>query len=596
MRMLEKLYRAITAPFRRSIRNKLIFTMIILSSFPIITISVLAAENNRQSMEAEVVSTNLSNMKWTGFYLDEKFTQLNNLIYFLLISPQLSGYMTSTDDSSLSSQFIAQKSIVDTLTSMYYSAGNHVVGIELYLKERNKLFTINTTQNDIRTPTGVPLLYKDLFEQKKDIIIQTSSEDRTKFQLIRSINRFENQEKLGGIALGVRWTMLDQTLNLLDTSKKYTVLIADPDGRILYQKGTENLSQEVQGLIEQSFNGLGYVRTTNEYLFYNAVEPLGLKLVKIIPAIFVNHSAQATMRYGIIVGAVSVVVAVMIAVFLAWRTAKPIMSLARSMQGLGLIKDTEVRLSNRIDEIGLLETKLHNMSHRIREHIKTEYSMDLEKKTAELKALQAQINPHFLQNTLQLIGSMLFSKNPGEIYEIIKSLSDMFRYAIREPDDLASLQGELEHLDNYMRIQQKRFSTRLRYSIEVTENVAACRIPKLTLQPVVENAFLHGLDQKSGDWELSVAVFENRSDIWIRIRDNGVGMSKDRLTELRNRLDSQTDRIWTGGGRIGLTNVSSRIRMHFGSAFGIQVDSEPNKGTLITIRIPSGTGVNLQND
>lgn len=589
MRMPEKLYRVLTDPFRRSIRNKLILTMIILCVLPIIAISVLAAENSRKSMESEVIDTNLSNMKWTGFYLDEKLSQLNNLIYSVLISPQLNDYMTKSEDTSLSSQFAAQKSIVDTLTSTYYSAGNHVVGIQLYLKESNKLFTINASQSDIESPIGVPSPYSELFDQKKDFVIQTSTSDQTKFEFIRSINRFENQEKLGGISLAVQWAMLDQTLTLLGPAEKYTVLIAGPDGRILYQLGTEEPSSAVQEWIERPANGVGYVRTPNEYLFYNSIEPRGLKLVKIIPASSINRSAQATMRYGFIVGAVSVGVSIMIAIFLAWRMARPIVSLARSMQGLGLIKDTEVPLSNRIDEIGLLETKLHNMSHRIREHIKTEYSMDLEKKTAELKALQAQINPHFLQNTLQMIGSMLFSKNPSEIYEIIKSLSDMFRYVIREPDDLASIQAEIDHLNNYMQIQNKRFSTRLRYTIEVDEDAIHCKIPKLTLQPIAENAFIHGLNQKSGDWELNVLVVKDSSEVCIVIRDNGIGMNQAQLTKLRMRLENQTGQVWTSGSRIGLSNVASRIRMHFGSAYGIKVESEPSKGTLVTVRIPFGT-------
>lgn len=118
----------LTEPFRRSIRNKLILTMIILAVVPIVTITALAAENSRRSMEAEVISTNLSNMKWTGVYLGDQFAQLNNLIYTVLISPHLSEYLANVEESSLSSQFAAQRNIIDTLTNLFYSAGNHVVG------------------------------------------------------------------------------------------------------------------------------------------------------------------------------------------------------------------------------------------------------------------------------------------------------------------------------------------------------------------------------------------------------------------------------------------------------------------------------------
>ncbi|UUZ84939.1 histidine kinase [Paenibacillus sp. P26] len=177
----------------------------------------------------------------------------------------------------------------------------------------------------------------------------------------------------------------------------------------------------------------GYLRTKDDYVFYTTIRPWNLKLVKVVPAGFINRSAVMTLRYGMVVGVISILVSILVAVIAAWRTSRPIVQLARSMQGLSSIKESETPVIRRRDEIGLLETRFYNMSHRIREYIKTEYSMHLEMRTAQLKALQSQVNPHFLQNTLQLIGSMAYSKSPSELYEVIRSLSEMFRYVIREP-------------------------------------------------------------------------------------------------------------------------------------------------------------------
>lgn len=591
--MFSKLMRTLSDPFRRSIRNKLIFTMIILSVIPIVAVTALAAENNRKSMETEVISTNLSNMKWTGIYLGEQFAQLNNLVYTVLISPHLSEYLSSIEGSLLYNQFAAQKNIMDTLSNLFYSAGNHVIGVELFLKEPSKLFTISANQYDLESSTGIPSPYTELFEENKDFIIQTKSGDQSEFQLIRSINRFENREKLGGISLKIRWSMLDQTLNLIGRGEEHKVLIAGDDGSVLYQPFGEKPSQEIMDQIEQTKEDQGYFRLPEEYVFYNTIDPVGLKLVTIIPTSFINKSAQSTMHFGIIIGAISIVISTLIAILLAWRTSNPIVKLARSMQGLGIIKETELPQSNRVDEIGLLETKLYNMSYRIREHIKTEYSINLEKKTAELKALQAQINPHFLQNTLQMIGSMLFTKKPAESYEIIRSLSDMFRYVIRDPNDLASLKAEIEHLNNYMLIQSQRFSSKLSYTTEIDESAMACSIPKLTLQPIVENAFFHGLENKPGNWELSVSVICEPAAVRIRIQDNGVGIREDKLADLKRRLDHQNGQVWTHGNRIGIQNVASRIRMHFGSAYGIAIQSTLGAGTTVTVTIPNESGVEL---
>ncbi|KWX78201.1 sensor histidine kinase [Paenibacillus jilunlii] len=584
--MLAKWMMKLSGPFRRSIRNKLILTMIGLAVVPIVAITALAAENSRRSMEAEVISTNLSNMKWTGIYLGDQFAQLNNLIYTVLISPHLSDYLANAGEASLSSQFTAQRNITDTLTNLFYSAGNHVVGVELYLKEYNKLFTINASQSDIESPAVVPAPYKLLFDQNKDFMITTDSTDGAKFQLIRSINRFENQEKLGGISLQIRWGVLDQTLDLLGRGSEHTVLIAGADGKVLYQPWGSTPAGGILDRVAGTSETQGYFRSDHEYVFYNTIDPVGLKLVTVIPNSFINQSALATMNFGLIIGAVSVVVAILLAVILAWRLATPIVSLARSIQGFGMMKEREMRHSNRVDEIGLLETKLDQMSHRIREHIRTEYMISLEKKSAELKALQAQINPHFLQNTLQMIGSMLFKNSPAESYGVIRSLSDMFRYIIREPEDLAPLRAELNHLNNYMQIQQQRFAARLNYSLEVDEGTRGSFIPKLSLQPIVENAFFHGLEPQEGPWELEVTVARAGEDTVIIIRDNGVGIEPGKLAELQGRLTRRSGKLWTHGERIGLSNVASRIHLHFGNSYGIRVESTEGQGTTVTVTIP----------
>ncbi|OKP81573.1 histidine kinase [Paenibacillus helianthi] len=584
--MFAKWMMKLSEPFRRSIRNKLILTMILLAVVPIVAITALAAENSRRSMEAEVISTNLSNMKWTGVYLGDQFAQLNNLIYTVLISPHLSDYLANAEEASLSSQFTAQRNITDTLTNLFYSAGNHVVGVELYLKEYNKLYTINASQSDIESPAAIPAPYKLLFDQDKDFMITTDSTDGAKFQLIRSINRFENQEKLGGISLQIRWGVLDQTLNLLGRGNDHTVFIAGADGKVLYQPWGNAPAAATLDRIARTGESQGYFRGDDEYVFYNTIDPVGLKLVTVIPTSFINQSALATMNFGLIIGAVSVVVAILLAVILAWRLATPIVSLARSIQGFGMMKERGMRHTTRVDEIGLLETKLDQMSHRIREHIRTEYMISLEKKSAELKALQAQINPHFLQNTLQMIGSMLFKNSPAESYGVIRSLSDMFRYIIREPEDLAPLRAELNHLNNYMQIQQQRFAARLSYSLEVDEGALGSFIPKLSLQPIVENAFFHGLERQEGPWELEVKVVCAGLDTVIMIRDNGVGIGPDRLAELQGRLTRRSGDLWTHGERIGLRNVASRIQMHFGDSYGISVESREGQGTTITVTIP----------
>ncbi|MEC0182372.1 sensor histidine kinase [Paenibacillus peoriae] len=582
-------FRALTAPYRRSIQLKLILTMIVLSVVPVIAVTVLAAEKSRASMETEVVETNMSNMKWTGIYISDQLDRLNQLIYSIQISPDLSDYLNEREPDSLSSQFNAQRKMLNTLANVYYSAGSHVIGIQLYLKQSQSLFTFNGMQNDITTVSGIPPQYAEMWQANKDYLIRTSPADAERFTLIRSIRRFEDQKQTGVISLDVLWSQFDQTLGLLGRGDQHQVLITDTDGRIMYpaQARQSPPSAGVLTALRDVRPGPGMIQTAGHYVFYNNLDAVGLRLVKIIPTSSINHSAFLTMLYGIIVGVISILVSICIAVFIAWRTARPIVHLARSVQELEMIKGPVGQPSTRPDEIGLLERSLHGMAGRIREHIQTEYSMNLQKKTAELKALQAQIHPHFLQNTLQMIGSMVFSQKPEDTYEVIRSLSEMFRYVVREPQDMASLRAELDHVGHYMRIQQRRFPQRLVFQVEMDERAMDIRLPKLSLQPLLENAFQHGLDRKAGAWRMGIRVEIMKEDVWITVCDNGNGMAPDKLEKVRAKLENASEEpIWAQGSHIGLSNVASRLRMNFGVNYGVTIDSEQGVGTRVTIRIP----------
>lgn len=584
--MFDRLRRRVIDPFKTSIRNKLILTMMVIAVVPVVVVTGLAAENSTTSMEEQVIGTNLSNMKWTGIYLGEQFAGLNNLIYSIQISPALSDYLTLSEEGAPAGRFTAQQNLFNTLKNVYYTGGNHLVGVMLYLHDTHTLFTINSMQNDVETVSDTPGVFQDLLKQNKDFIVETNGSDPGKFQLIRSINRFENQEKLGYISMEVLWSYFDQTMNLLGGGEGQPVFVTDQNGRVLYGDGDALSSDAVMALKNAGDSGPGYFRADQEFVFYNTIDPVGLKLVKIVPVSSINQSARATMNYGLIVGAVSAAVSALFAFYFAWKTTKPIIGLARAMRRLDLTKENALPRVRRKDEIGLLEANFSMMAQRIREHINTEYRIRLEKKTAELKALQAQINPHFLQNTLQMIGGMAFSEKPVESYEMIRSLSEMFRYVVRDPNNLASLRAELEHLHHYMNIQQRRFGKRLHYELEVSEEVLDCRIPKLTLQPLVENAFIHGLDQKAGGWYLGVTIKPEPAGVLILIRDNGTGMEPAQLYRLRSQLHRDLEQVWTQGTSIGLINVASRIQMYFGADYKVNIASEAGKGACVYLHIP----------
>nr|WP_154984784.1 sensor histidine kinase [Paenibacillus xylanexedens] len=594
--MFNEFYRRLIDPFKRSIRNKLILTMTLVAVLPVIVITAVAAENARSSMEAEVMDTNRVNMNWASVYLAEQFTRMNNIIYSIQISDELHQYLALGQEAPASSRFDEQKAVFNMLNSVYYSAGNYVFGVELYLKEQDTLFTFNSMESRIKTVADIPQGYHKLFTEHKDFTIINDPVDPQKFHMTRSMNRFEDQAQIGAISLEIKWAEFNQTLELLDSRGDYTAYIGDSSGHPVYQPNSSiQPSDEALKQLSETKDNAGFIRTAQEYIFYHDIESTGLRVIKIVPDHVINESALETMKYGLVVGGVATVVSVALAALVAWRTSKPIVRLANSMKGIQLIKDRKVERSGRVDEIGLLEKNLHGMASRIREHIRDNYLMNLEKQTAELKALQSQIHPHFLQNTLQMIGGMVYSQKPADSYKVIRALSEMFRYIVRAPDGLVPLQSELDQLEHYMLIQKQRFATRLEYKLEITGELRECYIPKLSLQPIVENAFLHGLEKKPGEWKLGIEVLcdPQQGRVTIQICDNGMGMEPDRLAEMQSKLERitrYTDRVWNSGTSIGLLNAASRMVMHFGPDYGMRMESKLGQGTKVIVTIPCTTG------
>lgn len=301
--MFNEFYRRLIDPFKRGIRNKLILTMTLVAVLPVIVITAVVAENTRSSMEAEIVDTNRVNMNWASVYLAEQFTRMNNIIYSIQISDELHQYMALTREAPASSRFDEQKAVFNMLNSVYYSAGNYVFGVELYLKEQDTLFTFNSMESRIKTVQDVPEGYDKLFTERKDFTIINDPIDPAKFHMTRSMNRFEDQAQIGAISLEIKWAEFNQTLELLDSRGDYTAYIGDSLGHPVYQPNSSiQPSDEALKRLSETKNNAGFIRTAQEYIFYHDIESTGLRVIKIVPDHVINESALETMKYGLAVG------------------------------------------------------------------------------------------------------------------------------------------------------------------------------------------------------------------------------------------------------------------------------------------------------
>lgn len=217
-----------------------------------------------------------------------------------------------------------------------------------------------------------------------------------------------------------------------------------------------------------------------------------------------------------------------------------------------------------------------------------EYSLAMLKKQAEIKALQNQINPHFLYNTLDCIRGMAIEQGADNIEEMTRALSGMFRYSIsRKGKTKALMEEELANVNNYLRIQQYRFRNKINITETIDPAAKKCCVPKLLIQPIVENAVFYGLEPKTGERNLNIEAYCTGKKLIVKVEDNGVGMSFDKLRTINDAMCSGVSMGDNGRGtQLGIVNVDERLRLLYGEEFGLRIFSCPKVGTTIEMVLP----------
>lgn len=234
-------------------------------------------------------------------------------------------------------------------------------------------------------------------------------------------------------------------------------------------------------------------------------------------------------------------------------------------------------------EARMLSDSLNAMIDKINELLDQVTTEQVRLRKAEFELLQAQINPHFLYNTLDTIVWLAEAGDQKRVVSMVGNLSDFFRTSLNQGKDIISIREELAHVRSYLEIQQVRYQDILRYEITVPEDLYEYKIPKITIQPLVENALYHGIKNKRGQGTITVTGKRNENGFVLYVRDNGIGMTQERLKEVRAGIRKLS---YTGKEIYGLYNVNERIRLNFGETCGISIESTYGEGTCVSISLP----------
>lgn len=586
---------------KTSIRFRLMIMVILLATLPVVFTTVIATNNIRDFSTNESINASKARISWGASYLEELIAQLDRMFYSLQINEDLRESIENLDDPSMAVRYLSQNYASDTLATAYYANSRKIDELIYYTHDLQKTFAVSyKVIGDIKNIEAPSNYWKRLNTTESNIYFEPHE---SYIYAVHSLNRFHDQSMYGGLAVKIREDVWQDVLSILEPVGDEKVFVINDEEQMVAGTGdTKSLEglfdylQKEDSHVDSELDftrSVQHVTLNDHFYFLQFVDEGKLMLIKSVPISQVRAGEINTIRAAVLIMALAIGVAVVLSIFFSLRISNPIVQLARTMRSADL-EGLEVSGEQSIDEIDLLEDGYNQMVVRLKELIQEEYQHEIELKNAQLLALQAQINPHFLNNTLNLVGGMALDKDAPEIYDMARSISDLLRYSVKDSDELVSLQDELNHVGNYLKIQQKRYEGRCEISYKIDASVQDVLVPKFILQPIIENAFEYGLQPKPGDWLLTIHVFQVGRCVGIVVKDNGVGMTVERLKELRARiahgdmqpgLTSARDNRGKEGTGIGLRNVALRLKLRFKKASGIRVFSQLNNGTMVLLTI-----------
>lgn len=320
------------------------------------------------------------------------------------------------------------------------------------------------------------------------------------------------------------------------------------------------------------------------YVSVKTVGYTGWKIVGVMPEQGLTLNQLKTKLFMVFMVSLFLFILAVINAYISRKITAPIQELEKSVNALESGKlDTEVYMGGSY-EIRHLGKSIGDMAKRIQALMADVVAEHEAKRKSEFDTLQSQINPHFLYNTLDIIVWMIENERKQDAVKVVTALARFFRISLSKGRNIISVRDELEHVRSYLMIQQMRFKNKFTYRIEAGQEVCPMASLKLMLQPLVENAIYHGMEFMDGDGEILIRVSLQGEELVFIVQDNGFGMTEEKAAGL---LTGQTPSASGKGSGIGVKNVHERIRLYFGEDYGLSIWSEPDEGTVITIRLPA---------
>lgn len=394
----------------------------------------------------------------------------------------------------------------------------------------------------------------------------------------------------GVLLLDISYGSLQQLLDNISLGNGGYLYLINSAGELIYHPQMQLIDSgfaKENNLVAAGYRDGNYRETYQgevRDITVKSVGYTGWKMIGVTPEKGFALNNLKTKLFVVFVLAFFLFILAVINAYISSKITNPIQELEKSVNALEAGElDTEVYTGGSY-EIRHLGRSIGDMAGQIKVLMNDIVAEHESKRKSEFDTLQSQINPHFLYNTLDIIVWMIENEQKAEAVKVVTALARFFRISLSKGKSIILVKDELEHVRNYLMIQQMRFKNKFTYTIDAEPETLGLASLKLMLQPLVENAIYHGMEFMDGDGEIEVKVRREGEDLWFIIRDNGLGMTTEQVESLLSEHPHVTSKRGSG---IGVKNVNERIRLYFGEQYGLLIESEPDEGTVIRIHLPA---------
>lgn len=573
---------------RSTIQRMIAISFTIVSIGSMIVLGITLYDWFAGRMEKIAVENSEQLLKQTSINLDTYLTsmrQISDAMYYNVIKDK--DLSDETMDSEMS---LIYESNRDNLVSIacFTNRGKLVTASPFYARE----------SEDVRKQSW----FTRAMEQMENVHFSTPHAEWTfhdasyRYHWVVSLSRAveltsNGEPSLGVLLVDMNYSSIEQLFDKMNTgdSSKYIYLM-DRNGEIIYhpkqqliysglfRENNMKLTDYEDGNYQETF------QDEKRLITIKTVSYTGWKIVCVSPTSNFQFDISETRYFMIILLSFAILMLISINQIVSGRIAKPLQKLNESVQEWesgNMEADIYVGGTYEVEHLGKTLRATREQINHLMQEILIEQE---EKRKSELDALQSQINPHFLYNTLDSIVWMIEGERYDEAVFMVTQLASLFRISLSRGKTMISIEDEITHVKNYMNIQTIRYKNKFAVRYEIDEEILACCTVKLVLQPLLENAIYYGVeDIGDEEGEITVRGYRKGEDIYIEVRDNGLGMPD----EMVEQLLTEDNRVRTKGSGVGVINVHKRIRLRFGEPYGLEIESVLDEGTTVRVHLPA---------